>query len=555
MLRIIGRVLIAFGFFIGAYSAHAQFYISNPECATYDSLYDRYLVSAFGANRVISVKPDGSQENFWINDGSQTLGNCISGDTLFVSIDFNPSGVVAIDLNTGTELFEIHVIGSRQFDGMATDSSGNLYVGDGNLDRIYKIDLSDLSYEAYAGGLAFDGIQDIEFDPVQNRLLTIGYSANSKLTEISLPDGTMTTLLDPPIGLFDGIAIDNDGYLHLASWQTFRIYRFAPGWVNPPEEILPDMIGAANIEFNTQDDILIIPLFENNELALRNIYADFVPSIRTGAAPLTVDFEALSVAYETVDNWNWSFGDGGGVSGQAVSYTFNDPGLYDITIEADHGGELYQYTRPEFILVIGDTIDAGEGNGMVGESIPFEINSINFAPLDSFDVVINYNNAFDFTYDSFSTAGCRAEALPVQFLKYHSESNNIAAFRFEGTLPPGDGPLFRVYLSSNPFSPPGVGDIAVEDYGFNKNRFYTGGFSYEPTLLSGAINLLACGDVNLDNNVNLLDIVFLIDYKFKGGPAPQYPALADIDGDGVFNILDIVFLIDYKFKGGPSPEC
>ncbi len=554
-MRIIGRVLVIFTILLLASHAGAQFYVSNPESATYDSLHNRYLVSAFGANRIISVNPDGTEEVFWINDGTQILGNCISGDTLFVSIDFNPSGVAALDLNTGELLFEIHLLGSRQLDGMATDTSGNLYIGDGNLDRIYKVDLSDLSYVAYAGGVAFDGIQDIEFDPVLNRLLTIGYSANSKLIEIALPSGTITTLLDPPIGLFDGIAFDNDGNMYLSSWQTSRIYRYGPDLTNPPDSILPELSVAANIEFNSPDDILIMPLFNANQLALRNIYADFTSNVQTGTAPLTVDFEAASISYETVDAWNWTFGDGGTASGQAVSYTYNQPGLYDVTIEADHGGELYQYTRPKSILVVGDTLKGGETMGMTDESLPFVVNCVNYAPLDSLTLTVSYDDYYDFSYDSFTTAGCRTEEFPVQSLKYHSEFAKILSFRFEGNLPEGDGPIVKIYFTASPVNPPGTVEISIENYGMYYNRFYTGRFYYEPELLPGEITRVACGDVNLDNLVNVLDILYMIDNKFKGGPAPAIPGLADVDGNGTFNVLDIIYMIDFKFKGGPSPEC
>ncbi len=64
-----------------------------------------------------------------------------------------------------------------------------------------------------------------------------------------------------------------------------------------------------------------------------------------------------------------------------------------------------------------------------------------------------------------------------------------------------------------------------------------------------------CGDVNDDGLVNILDIIFLIDYKFKNGPAPQELNAADVNNDGLVNILDIIYLIDYKFKSGPAPDC
>ncbi len=64
-----------------------------------------------------------------------------------------------------------------------------------------------------------------------------------------------------------------------------------------------------------------------------------------------------------------------------------------------------------------------------------------------------------------------------------------------------------------------------------------------------------CGDTNDDEIVNILDILYLIDYKFKDGPEPKPMLAADVNGDGLVNILDIIYLIDYKFKGGPEPNC
>ncbi len=58
--------------------------------------------------------------------------------------------------------------------------------------------------------------------------------------------------------------------------------------------------------------------------------------------------------------------------------------------------------------------------------------------------------------------------------------------------------------------------------------------------------------------LNILDVIYLINFKFKGGTAPTPYALCNGDPncDCVVNILDIVYMIDYKFKGGPAPcDC
>jgi C1A family cysteine protease len=64
-----------------------------------------------------------------------------------------------------------------------------------------------------------------------------------------------------------------------------------------------------------------------------------------------------------------------------------------------------------------------------------------------------------------------------------------------------------------------------------------------------------CGDADGDETVNLLDITFIINYLYKGGPAPDPIASADVNGNGVVNILDATQLINYLYNSGPAPDC
>jgi len=63
----------------------------------------------------------------------------------------------------------------------------------------------------------------------------------------------------------------------------------------------------------------------------------------------------------------------------------------------------------------------------------------------------------------------------------------------------------------------------------------------------------SCGDCNTDDLINILDIVFLINFIYKDGPAPNPLELGRIDGDELINILDVVYLINYIYKDGPAP--
>ena len=72
---------------------------------------------------------------------------------------------------------------------------------------------------------------------------------------------------------------------------------------------------------------------------------------------------------------------------------------------------------------------------------------------------------------------------------------------------------------------------------------------------SDSSNVLVCGDSNGDSTVDIGDVVYLINYIFKEGPAPVPIGVADVDSSGSVDIGDAVYLINYIFKGGPAPVC
>ncbi|MCJ7458277.1 MAG: SBBP repeat-containing protein [candidate division Zixibacteria bacterium] len=61
------------------------------------------------------------------------------------------------------------------------------------------------------------------------------------------------------------------------------------------------------------------------------------------------------------------------------------------------------------------------------------------------------------------------------------------------------------------------------------------------------------GDANNDKKVTIADIVYLVSYLFKHGPAPSPIQSGDANCDGKVTVADIVYLVAYLFKHGPAP--
>ncbi|UCD17388.1 MAG: hypothetical protein JSV44_00310 [Candidatus Zixiibacteriota bacterium] len=65
-----------------------------------------------------------------------------------------------------------------------------------------------------------------------------------------------------------------------------------------------------------------------------------------------------------------------------------------------------------------------------------------------------------------------------------------------------------------------------------------------------------CGDVNDDDNVDLLDLLFIIAFLYEDGPAPGNPDAADVDASGSCDLIDILNLIDFLYgEEGVKLEC
>jgi len=65
-----------------------------------------------------------------------------------------------------------------------------------------------------------------------------------------------------------------------------------------------------------------------------------------------------------------------------------------------------------------------------------------------------------------------------------------------------------------------------------------------------------CGDANGDELVNMLDLLYIIDYLYTEGPVPPEPDAADVDSSGACDLLDILAIIDFLYvEGADDLNC
>lgn len=143
---------------------------------------------------------------------------------------------------------------------------------------------------------------------------------------------------------------------------------------------------------------------------------------------------------------------------------------------------------------------------------------------------------------------------------YNVSDINMSSVRLLGDIEPEQGyiisnyPGFRGEVAVFDFRADFILDKYLPFFGINRESFYIEGYFNDVTEfnVSGQMVLVThkSGDYNRDGEINVSDLVFLVDYLFRGGSSPD---ICDITGDNECNINDLTYFVDYLFRGGPAP--
>jgi hypothetical protein len=82
---------------------------------------------------------------------------------------------------------------------------------------------------------------------------------------------------------------------------------------------------------------------------------------------------------------------------------------------------------------------------------------------------------------------------------------------------------------------------------YTVSGLFTDGVDFTETGMVRLIGIFV-GDINLDGQIDIADLIYLIDYQFQSGPAPLILEAADMDKSRFLDISDLMMLINYIFE-------
>ena len=100
-----------------------------------------------------------------------------------------------------------------------------------------------------------------------------------------------------------------------------------------------------------------------------------------------------------------------------------------------------------------------------------------------------------------------------------------------------------------------ISNLSIENHFYVAVRTTDEAYNWSDISNIAEIPSIFCIDITQDGSVNILDILYLLDFLYKDGPPMPSETIGDVDNSGDINILDVIYLINFCYKSGPSPNC
>ncbi len=216
---------------------------------------------------------------------------------------------------------------------------------------------------------------------------------------------------------------------------------------------------------------------------------------------------------------------------------------------------------------LSDTVWVESDTLIVGVPSSILVGVVNDEPLVGLAVNLEWNGEAVFTVDLINSKFTdRLDTIFWNVNVRHAKTNGVNpdTFQFYGwrtspesrTLLPGRDPVITIALTPQSS---GEADFQLVSWsnGSHSMLVTEEHAAILPVFYGGHITVLPylTGDASHDGVIDIGDVVYLINYLYKNGAAPDPLESGDANCDGVVDVSDVVYLINYLFKSGPPPSC
>ncbi|MDD5426515.1 MAG: FG-GAP-like repeat-containing protein [candidate division Zixibacteria bacterium] len=391
---------------------------------------------------------------------------------------------------------------------------------------------------------------DVDGDGVESRADTVIALAGRKLFYVRHhPLQSIDSVLS------DNVILNNNEYC----------YDLFSGWVSladaPGENIIIYYKYSFKCDLTVANWDTCNFVFTNTSRPPVDMYAE--PSF--GWAPLDVQFSDSS---QGASNWLWRFSETDSASTQNPSFSYESAGVYDVSLENDQPDGRHNRLYKNMVIVLADTLIAGDTSGLMDSTVTVNINMTNTIPLHAIYIPMEYSGPLNLKFMGYSRTGCRTEAFQhASYLNYNGTTKCFYLSLEAGSaaeMLTGSGTIIK-FLFKIQAGPVGSINPLVMD-GYDTYEPLNVGYlaSYAPALEDGSITYATCcigytGNVDCSENEepDISDITRLIDYLYLSHAPLCCPEEADSDvSGGEPDIADITRLIDFLYLSHlPMAAC
>ena len=296
-------------------------------------------------------------------------------------------------------------------------------------------------------------------------------------------------------------------------------------------------------------------------MAASNWGANFGSNVTLAFAPATVNFYDSSSLATT--SWAWSFGDGDSAFVENPTHNYSDAGVYDVSLTIDSYVGPVTALKPDYMILLGDTITIEADSGFAGSTLELSVYLTNTQPLQRIQIPIKFDDLPPLSYDSVAR-GHRTAYFESLRNNVYDPFNRKFGWELKADtglgsqpLPGGSGEVLKIFFTIDMGAEVGTINTIDSVNGSKKMECTSELLTYNPAFVTGsiAVRALTRGDVNGDAHIDIVDMVYLVQYMFNEGPPPVVYEAGNINGIGIIDIADLVYMVDYFFNGGPPPPA